>query len=63
MGKLSLAELVHDGDEESQHNEGSWRKHEEQDIVGLGRQGETKDRASAQQFTTDTQESETKGKA
>ena len=38
---LVAAQLVDDGDEESQHDERARRQHKEQDVVGLGQQGQT----------------------
>ena len=58
---LVAAQLVDNRNQESQHDEGTRREHEEQDVVGLGQQGESKNGARTQQFTTDAQQGQSDG--
>ena len=40
---LSVSKFVDDGDEEAKGDEGSWRQHEEQNVVGFGQKGQAED--------------------
>ena len=55
--------FVDNGNEVAQGDEGTRGQDEQQDVAGLGQQGEAEDAASTQQFAADAEEGETKRKA
>ena len=55
------SDLINDSNQESQHDESTWREHKEQNVISLGQQSETEDGPRAQHLTADAQQGETKG--
>ena len=55
------SDLINDSNQESLHDESTWREHKEQNVIGLGQQGESEDGTRAQHLAADAQQGETKG--